>query len=99
MLSTAEGVRSLSDLRTFVHETLCHHENLLRDQFPLSEIRLRRGGSDCGIQFSLHGPRSVCLSAVWAADQNVVYFYDTRGERFRKVPLRHRPLAAEAEAA
>ena len=45
-----------------------------------------------GLQFSLHGPRSVRLGAIWAADQNMIYFYDTRGNRYMKLRLRHRLL-------
>ena len=98
MADSPEEVRTLDDLRAFVHETLCRHENLLRDQFPLREMRLRRGGRDCGRHFAVQGLRSVHLSAVWDADRNTVYFYNARGERFQKISLTHRP-AVETEAA
>lgn len=81
---------SLEELREYVHRTLCRRENLLQDQSPLDESPLYRGGQRCGIQFVVHGPRSVRLSAIWASDLNVIYLYDTRGERFMKIPLRYR---------
>ena len=90
MSHEAHDVRSLVDLRSFVHQTLCEKENLLADQFTLAESPLRRRGAPCGIQFTLQGPRSVRLGAVWAADQNQVYFYDARGERYLKMRLPHR---------
>ena len=49
----------------------------------ITEALVRRGEC-CGRQFTLFGPRSVRLGAVWAADRNDLYFYDARGERFRK---------------
>lgn len=94
-IPSPEQIRSRDDLRSFVHATLCRRENLLPDQFPLSEAPLRRGGRACGVQFAIHGLRSVTLSAVWAAEPNIVYFYDARGQRFQKVALGHRvPLDA-----
>lgn len=93
----------LADLRAFVHQTLCGKEGLLADQFPLSEMTLTRRSRFCGLQFSLQGPRDVRLGAVWAADHNVVYFYDARGERYLKIKLNRRisadPVAPLQDAA
>lgn len=80
-------VWTVDELRRYVHDTLCRHENLVADQFALQTIALTRLGTRCGLQFLLRGPRSVRLGAVWTADQNLVYFYDARGERFLKQPL------------
>ena len=91
---TLDDLCSLDDLRDFVHQTLCGKEGLLADQFPLSEMTLTRRSRFCGLQFSLQGPRDVRLGAIWAADHNVVYFYDARGERYLKVKLTRR-LAAD----
>ena len=44
----------------------------------------------CGLQFQLYGPRSIRLGAIWAADHNVIYFYAANGERYLKLPLKHR---------
>jgi hypothetical protein len=80
-------IESLSELRRHVLQVLCERENLIMDQFTLQESALVRRGENCGRQFTLYGPRSIRLGAVWAADRNDLYFYDARGERFRKERL------------
>jgi hypothetical protein len=92
------SIQTFEQLHAWVHEVLCQKENLLEEMFTTRATLLMRGGVRCGRQFTLQGPRCVKLSAVWAADQNVVYFYDTRGQRYRKVDLPHR-LTNEAESA
>ncbi len=96
MFECVDGIRCLEDLRNYIHEKLCSCENLVLDQFTMSEMQLTRRGRDCGLQFSLQGPRSVRLGAIWASDHNVIYFYDARGIRYLKVKLRQRlvPQAA-----
>lgn len=98
MVQAAVSVRSLTELRRYVHETLCGHENLIPEQFQLQEVPLTRMGERCGLQFVLRGPRNVRLGAVWASDRNQLFFYDARGERFRKEALAERPVD-DAEAA
>lgn len=87
---TLETIRSLDDLRIFVHKTLCARENILEDQFGLTETTLTRNGQVCGYQFCLQGPRSIRLGAIWAADHNMIYFYDARGSRYLKLRLPQR---------
>ncbi|MBC8291033.1 MAG: hypothetical protein H8E37_12025, partial [Planctomycetes bacterium] len=96
MAAVAETISTIDELRDFVHLTLCAKENLVEEQFQLQERDLKKLGKPCGLQFSLFGPRQVRLSAVWASDRNVLYFYDTRGTRYLKVQLRHR-IAVEAQ--
>ena len=83
-------ISTVEALREFVHATLCAKENLVSDQFKMIERELTKNGRPCGIQFTIHGPRQVRLSAVWASDRNMLYFYDTSGIRYLKVPLRQR---------
>ncbi len=92
MNESLDEIRNLDQLRSYIHQTLCEKENLLPDQFAMTEMPLFRRGRDCGIQFSLKGPRSVRLGAIWASDHNMVYFYDAQGERYAKIRLRHRLL-------
>ena len=82
----------MESLRQWVHYTLCEKENLLVDEFQMKETPLTKRGRLCAIQFLLRGPQSVRLGAIWTAGQNAVYFYDARGERYRKVRLRNRLL-------
>lgn len=90
MCETLDQIKTLADIRAYVHHMLCKKENLLPDQFSMSEMALMRRGRQCGYQFSLQGPRSVRLGAIWAADHNVIYFYDAKGERYLKERVRHR---------
>lgn len=90
MLDTIDGPRTIDELRQYIHHTLCEKENLVEDQFEMNEMELKRRGRVCGLQFALHGPRMVRLGAIWASDQNIIYFYDAAGERFRKVRLKSR---------
>lgn len=96
---SVDNIQSLNELRQFIHKTLCEKENLLEEQFSMSEMSLIRRGRSCGLQFSINGPRSVRLGAIWASDSNMVYFYDARGERYAKVHLPNRIFIAEEEAA
>lgn len=97
MCQSLDNVRSLDDLRTFIHYNLCEKENLLAEQFTMSESPLTRRGQDCGLQFSLFGPRSIRLGAIWASDHNTIYFYDAKGVRYSKKRLPHRLNALEPE--
>ncbi|HUG94464.1 MAG TPA: hypothetical protein VML55_26775 [Planctomycetaceae bacterium] len=99
MSEPASLIRSLDDLRRYVHRELCARENLLAEQFTMTEMPLVRKSRSCGIQFSLQGPRSVRLGAIWASDHNTIYFYDARGERYRKVQLQQRLLPDRQRAA
>ena len=90
MSLTPGELRTADDVSQFIHETLCEKENLVVGQFKLSETPLSKRGKLCGIQYLLHGPRSVKLGAVWACDSNTIYLYDAAGERYNKVQLRQR---------
>jgi hypothetical protein len=86
---TPAEVTSLDELRNFVHVILCRKENLLENHFPMTELELLQNGRRCGLQFVLHGPRSVKLAAVWAASSNEVLLYDATGRRFGRIRLPH----------
>jgi hypothetical protein len=90
MTEGLDSIHCLDELREFVHKTLCERENILEDQFGLTETALIRNGRDCGLHFCLQGPRSVRLEAIWVADRNTLYFYDARGMRFLKIRLAER---------
>ena len=87
MPSAPTEIRSLDGLRNFIHLSLCRKENLLEHHFPMTELELKRNGDCCGFQFTLHGPRSVRLSAVWDRQQNEVLLYDAVGRRFARIRL------------
>lgn len=83
-----DDLQTTDDIKAFIHERLCHKENLVLGQFKLTESTLEKRGEFCGMQFVLHGPRSVKLGAVWARDTNVIYLYNAAGERYEKIQLR-----------
>ena len=96
MIDNVDTIRTLDDLRAFVHKTLCDRENILQDQFGLTEVPMTRNGIACGVQYYVQGPRSVRLEAIWVADRNTLYFYDALGLRFLKVQLNLRLSACAA---
>ncbi|MFK7776669.1 MAG: hypothetical protein QM501_00940 [Gimesia sp.] len=98
MSISIESIQSLNELRSYIHTTLCAKENLLEEQFKMTEMVLKRRGRSCGLQFSIQGPRSVRLGAIWASDSNMIYFYDARGERYAKVQLPNRVFLSEEES-
>lgn len=87
MLTGSPQVQNLSDLREYVNEILCQHNQLEINAFPMTERILVRAGRPCGIYFCLHGPRAVKFSAIWETQRNTVLFYGATGERFHKVQL------------
>jgi hypothetical protein len=80
-------IQSLNDLRQFVYQTLCDQNDLEIGAFDITERFLVRSGVPCGMYFCLHGPRSVRLTAIWAAVENTVRFYGSTGERLLKTQL------------
>jgi hypothetical protein len=97
MHTTVKDVHTLDELRQLIHKALCEKENLRADHFTMTEVRLTRGNGSCGLQFCLRGPRNVRLTAIWAADRNVVYLYDAIGTRYAKLRLMNR-LALKEQA-
>ena len=98
MSSYAPTIHNLCQLRDFIHQKLCEHEFLEPGVFPMTERILTRAGEACGIYFSLHGPRSVRLNAIWENENNTVLFYGSSGERFGKLQLVGVPNVAPATA-
>jgi hypothetical protein len=96
MLSSAEQISNLENLRQYVIEVLCERNQLELGAFPVSERILVRSGKPCGLFFCLHGPRSVKFTAIWETEQNTILFYDATGERIHRTRLLRAP---ELEAA
>ena len=89
---------NLTDLRTYVHQTICQQNELEVGAFPVTERILVRGPRPCGIFFCLHGPRSVKFTAIWETDRNTVLFYNSCGERVGKTQLVQAPMLTPALA-
>lgn len=98
MLTGSRPMQNLNQLREFVNEILCQHNQLEIGAFPMTERILVRAGRPCGIYFCLHGPRSVKFTAIWETERNTVLFYGSSGERFHKVQLVEAPVLESAAA-
>jgi hypothetical protein len=91
-------IQELSELRQYVHHTICQQNQLEPGAFEITERILVRGERPCGIFFCLHGPRSVKLTAIWETDRNTVLFYNSSGERVQKTQLVQAPRLVPALA-
>ena len=80
-------INDLTELRQYIHETLCDQNELEIGAFHMTERRLLRSERPCGRYFCLHGPRSVRFVAIWDAERNSVLFYDATGGRREQTRL------------
>jgi len=94
MLDDSPRINSPDDLKFYVHQTLCHHNELEINAFAMTQRILVRGGRPCGIYFCLHGPRAVKLTAIWETDSNSVLFYSATGQRMSRSRLAQAPELA-----
>jgi hypothetical protein len=98
MPTELQRLKDFHSIRDYVNQTLCNKDRLETNHFPLLERVLVRGGRPCGILFCLHGPRSLCLTAIWETDSNTILFYGSRGERFGRTQLIAPPRIDDAAA-
>ena len=98
MLAHSHQLQNLYDLRQFVYQALCGHDQLEFGAFQMTERILLRSDAPCGIYFCLHGPRSVKFTAIWETDRNTILFYNSNGERFHKTQLIRAPNLLPAMA-
>lgn len=87
MVQYTTRLATLEELRQYVLETLSQLESLQSDRFELSQQILNRSGAPCGIQFCLHGPRELRLTAIWETDRNTILFYGSGGRRVQRTQL------------
>ena len=72
---------SFEELFDFVKHELCQKADL-DDSTPMIDVTLYRKGTPCGIEYTLLGPRSLRLSAIWDANEGKILFYDEDLKRF-----------------
>jgi hypothetical protein len=90
-IDALEQIQEMEGLRRYVADTLGRFELLDVDQCKLSEQVLYRGKAPCGVHFWLHGPRAVCLSAIWETERNSILFYGSCGRRVHRTKLLQAP--------
>ena len=91
MRPTVVSLPTFEDLRRYIRETLCQHDNLDPRHTPLQQALIKRSGRPCGLFFQVSGPRMLKTYAVWAGDENRILFYDSTGLRFAEVRLSEAP--------
>ena len=87
MTDTVPVRPTLDELGTFVRQTLCDHDNLDPLQTTFFRTPVVRGGRVTGFVFHVEGPRLLRTSAVWAAEDGRLVFYDSTGQKVRAVSL------------
>jgi hypothetical protein len=87
MLEPSKQMRNLDELRHYIANALGRFELLQVEQCHFSETPLFRGDAECGLHFSLRGPRNVCPSAIWERDRNSVLFYGSCGRRLHRTKI------------
>jgi hypothetical protein len=97
-MDAVASLPTLDDLRRHVLETLCQHDHLDPDQTPLHQAVIKRSGRPCGIFFQVRGPRLLKNYAVWAGEENKIFFYDSTGLRFAVTRLSDGPDPAKVAA-
>src|SRR5436305_2002420 len=97
-MSAVVALPTLDDLRRYVHQTLCAHDNLEPGQTPLHQSTLRRSGRPCGIFFQVQCPRLLRTYAVWAGEEDRILFYDSTGLRFGQTRLSEGPAPVDLAA-
>ncbi len=91
MIEPVLALPTLEALVAYVHRTLCERDDLDPEQAPLFRATLTRAGKPCGVAFHVEGPRLLKTSAVWAADDHRIIFYDSTGIRQSVVRLSESP--------
>ena len=82
---------TLEELRRYVLETQCSHDQLDPSQTPLHHALIKRSGRACGLFFQVQGPRLLKTYAVWAGEEDRILFYDSTGSRFAEARLSEAP--------
>jgi hypothetical protein len=90
-MSLALAVSTMDDLRAHVLQTLCSRDQADPLQSPLHEAVITRAGRPCGMYFQTRGPRTARTHAIWAAEEDRLLFYDSRGIRFSETHLSEAP--------
>jgi hypothetical protein len=85
------ALASFAELSKYVRAALCEQDALDPNQTPFFRSVVRRGGRPWGVVFHVEGPRQLRTSAVWAAAEDRIVFYDSTGQRVREVRLSEAP--------
>ncbi|HEY1861620.1 MAG TPA: hypothetical protein VGG61_14765 [Gemmataceae bacterium] len=87
----AVALPTWDELRDYVQRILCGRDQIDPSQTALIEVPIHRLGRQCGVLFRARGPRLQQTHAIWAAEEDRLLFYDSRGVRFAETHLTERP--------
>lgn len=87
MVECHTSIHNFEDICQYIIETLSRMENLRNGSFVVTQKLLTRDSQPCGVFFCLHGPRAVCLTAIWDTESSKILFYGSRGERVQQTRL------------
>jgi hypothetical protein len=82
---------TMNDLRLYVLNILCQHDNLDPGQTPMEQALITRHGRPCGLYFQVQGPRLLKNYAIWAGEENRILYYNSSGERVAETKLSEAP--------
>jgi hypothetical protein len=85
------SVGTYQHLTEFIHKTLCEQDELDPQQSHLQHVVIERRGRPCGLLFDVTGPRLLRTSAIWAAEEDRILFYNSAGQRMAEVTLTESP--------
>lgn len=91
MVECKQRIHDFEEIRRYVTETLSSFELLQPNSSKLTWRLLTRNDQACGVYFCLHGPRAVCLTAIWETDANSILFYGSCGKRIQRTHLLEAP--------
>lgn len=85
------SLTTLEELRRYVLQILCAHDQLDPQQTPLFQGIVTRAGRPCGLFFQAQGPRLLKTYAIWTGEEGRILFYDSTGARFAQARLSDGP--------
>lgn len=94
MTEPVVALPTYEELCRYVRQSLCAQDALDFDQTPFFQTPIYRRGKPWGVVFHVEGPRLLKTSAVWAAGEDRVVFYNSLGQRTREVQLQEAPAAS-----
>jgi hypothetical protein len=91
MADAVVACASFEELSEYVRQSLCEQDALDPNLTPFYRALVQRRGRPTGVVFHVEGPRMLRTSAVWAADDDRIVFYNSTGQRVRTVTLTEAP--------
>jgi hypothetical protein len=99
MTNTLISLPTLEALSTFIKDVLCEQDALDPLTTPFFRSPMVRNGRPWGYIFHVEGPRLLKSSAIWAAEADIVTFYDSTGIKTSETRLTDAPVLPDIRLA